>query len=141
MNDSDLKKVAQGWILHANEIAVNQHSEKYSWAWDEVFDLKYENPSLLWKLILEIHASDPEPSVVEVLSAGPLEDLLSMHGSDFIELVENKARKDPSFAFLLGGVWKGSMQDDVWERVQEVWDRSGWDGIPRPGSHNSHGQS
>jgi len=59
-----------------------------------------------------------------------IEDLLSMHGDKFIDRIEAEARTDPSFAKLLGGVWKSQMSDQLWERVQAVWDRRGWDGIP-----------
>ena len=131
MNKDKLKKLAEAWISHAKEISVEGDTDTYAWAWDEEFDLKYENPKLLWELIQEINLCDENKSVIEVLSAGPLEDLLSMHGEDFIDLIETKAKQDPSFAFLLGGVWKSSINDKVWERMQNVWERKGWDGIPK----------
>jgi Family of unknown function (DUF6869) len=67
-----------------------------------------------------------EPSL-GIIAAGPLEDLLSFHGEKFIERVEKEARSNPTFAHLLGGVWQSNIRDDVWKRVQLVWDRSGWD--------------
>jgi hypothetical protein len=68
------------------------------------------------------------------LSAGVIEDLLSRNGTEMIPLVEAEARSDPSFAKLLGGVWKNKMTDEVWSRLQAVWDRRGWDGIPEEGA-------
>ena len=65
-----------------------------------------------------------------MLSAGPLEDLLAYHGHLIIDRVEAEARRKPLFAKLLGGVWQNIMPDDIWTRVQAVWDRRGWDGIP-----------
>jgi hypothetical protein len=129
MNNSHIKKLAEAWISHAKVIIEEKDTDTFVWAWDEEFDLKYENPKLLWELIQEIHAKDKNGSVTKVLSAGPLEDLLSMHGQDFIDLIEIKAKQDPSFAFLLGGVWRSSINEKVWERVQKSWDRKGWDGI------------
>lgn len=58
-----------------------------------------------------------------------MEDLLSGHGAQFIDRVEAQARSDPQFAMFLGGVWRFQMADEVWARVQAVWDRRGWDGI------------
>jgi len=55
-----------------------------------------------------------------VLSAGPIEDLLAIHGESFIERVEVEARKDPAFAKVLGGVWKNRMNDTIWARLQAV---------------------
>ena len=67
----------------------------------------------------------------ENLSAGPLEDLLVYHGHEVIDRVESEARSNPKFASLLGGVWKNAMADDIWRRIQGVWDRRDWDGITR----------
>jgi hypothetical protein len=47
-----------------------------------------------------------------------------------IQYIEQEAKADPSFARLLGGVWQNAMTDDVWNRLQAVWDRRGWDGNP-----------
>jgi hypothetical protein len=69
------------------------------------------------------------------LSAGEIENLLSRNGPEMIQLIEAEARRDPSFAKLLGGVWKNRMTDEVWSRLQAVWDRRGWDGIPEEGTN------
>jgi hypothetical protein len=59
-----------------------------------------------------------------------VEALLAKHGDSFIDRIETQARFDSKFAKLLGGVWKNRMSDANWNRLQAVWDRSGWDGIP-----------
>lgn len=68
---------------------------------------------------------DPENHLMQVLAAGPLENLLSDHGPTVIERIESLAKADASFNLLLGGVWQQGMADDVWKRVQacrkEVW--------------------
>lgn len=68
---------------------------------------------------------DPDNHFMQVLAAGPLESLLSDHGPTVIDRIESLAKTDASFNLLLGGVWKLSMTDDVWDRVQacrkEVW--------------------
>jgi len=73
---------------------------------------------------------DQSIAIQQVLSAGPIENLLSKFGEQYIERVEHKARKDPAFAKVLGGVWQSDMPDEIWTRLQAVWDRRGWDGIP-----------
>ena len=88
------------------------------------------DPERLWLLILAVHRKDQSLRVQQVLSAGMVEDLLGMYGDQFIDRIEVEARTDPSFARLLGGVWQGQMSDQVWARLQAVWDRRGWDGIP-----------
>ena len=59
------------------------------------------------------------------LAAGPLEDLLVLHGDSFIKRIEIKADNDAQFNYLLGGVWQNKISSDVWERIKtirkEVW--------------------
>jgi hypothetical protein len=97
---------------------------------DREYDLTLEDPEQLWNLILEVLRRDSAVHIQEVLSAGPLENLLATHGASVIGKVESEARSNPLFARLLGGVWKNKMTDEIWARVQAVWDRRGWDGIP-----------
>jgi len=125
----DLHRQAESWIRHWLAPKGSSEREAYAWATD-IYDLEYHDPETLWRLILAIHARDRSPLIQQVLSAGPVEDLLAKHGATFIERVETQALEDPAFAKLLGGVWKNSMTDEVWQRLQAVWDRRGWDGIP-----------
>ena len=88
-----------------------------------------KQPELAWQAIV---AATHDPRIVahfDVLAAGPVEDLLSLHGPSFIDRVETEAQANPNFASLLGGVWRLNMTDEVWVRVQAVWDRRGWDGL------------
>ena len=89
-----------------------------------------EDPEHAWSAILAALEDPRMEASLGVLAAGPLEDLLSMHGERFIDRVETTARSNPKFAWLLGGVWQHTMAEDVWSRVQAVWDRRGWDGVP-----------
>jgi len=70
--------------------------------------------------ILEILSRNPPKEVIEVLAAGPLEDLIAHHGSDFIERIEIEARRNPAFRQLLGGVWQNRTPPEIWARVQKV---------------------
>jgi hypothetical protein len=86
------------------------------------------HPEHGWQAIL---TALQDPGIQPYLAAGPLEDLLSHHGAAFIERVEAEAKPSARFAWLLGGVWQHKMSDVVWAHVQSVWDRRGWDGVPR----------
>ena len=104
---------------------------EYGWA-DVVLssDVK-DDPERAWECIMHAVAQPGYDKHFGVLAAGPLENLLSFHGDSFIDRVETTARQNPHFAFLLGGVWQFKMTDGIWERVQKVWDRQGWDNVPR----------
>jgi len=82
-------------------------------------------PESVWSAILKILEHDLTEEQIALLAAGPMEDLLAAHGIQFIERVEREAEQNPRFNHLLGGVWRSSMTEDVWGRVQrarkEVW--------------------
>ena len=116
------------WISNPNR-DENRSSELIGW---NEFDWAVQDyPELAWQAILDaLNQPRMEPHL-GTLAAGPLEDLLSLHGNTFIERVEYAARTNPKFAWVLGGVWQGKMSASIWARVQSVWDRKGWDGVPR----------
>ena len=124
------QETADAWIRMTKAGSGSQVYEDNFWAFEALYDLVSEDPEEAWPMILEILRLDQSPSVMENLSAGPLEDLLAKHGPAFIDRVEAEAARDQAFATLLGGVWQNRMTDEVWARVRAVRDRRGWDGIP-----------
>ncbi|MEO0984951.1 MAG: DUF6869 domain-containing protein, partial [Cyanobacteria bacterium J06639_14] len=82
--------------------------EKFWWLTD---------PELRWQAILEILRQRPSGTVISVLAAGPLEDLIHGYGPEFIDRIEAQAQQDPAFRHLLGGVWESSTPE-IWARVQ-----------------------
>jgi len=129
MTREEVPSLADAWIAYWLAPEGSQEKESTAWATD-LYELEYEDPETLWLLILTIHSKDQSPRIQEVLSAGPVETLLDKHGERFIERIEVQARQDQMFARLLGGVWMNSMSDSISLRVQRVWNRHGWDGIP-----------
>lgn len=129
MTHEELLALADAWIAYHLAAKGSPEREATAWATD-LYELEYEEPEALWQLILTIHSKDQSPRIQEVLSAGPVEDLLAKHGDRFIQRVEVQAQQDPKFAKLLGGVWQNTMTDAIWQRLQRAWDRRGWDGIP-----------
>jgi hypothetical protein len=131
MTQDERTRAAEAWLEYWKPGVGLEDREANAWVTDLEYSLLYEDPEDLWRLILEIHRRDHSNKTQEVLSAGNLENLLDKYGDAFIERVEAEARADPLFASLLGGVWKSSMGEAIWNRVQAVWDRRGWDGAPR----------
>ena len=50
-------------------------------------------------------------------------------GAGWVAVPDPLARKYPN-AGRERGVWQNTMPDEIWARIQAVWDRRGWDGIP-----------
>lgn len=128
MTHDAIAELAEAWIRYWRAAENSPEREDFNLAM-KFQDIEYHKPEILWAMILAIHTRDQSAHVDQVLSAGPLENLLALHGEHFIDRVESEAKTDPSFASLLGGVWKNRMSEAVWQRVQTVWDRRGWDGI------------
>jgi hypothetical protein len=63
---------------------------------------------------------DGSDLILSNLAAGPVEDILVLHGEEFIGRVEVWSRRDPQFRKLLGAVWQNDMTDEVWRRLQAV---------------------
>jgi hypothetical protein len=124
------EELVAAWIELAKTPEDTPRHEELFWSFSKLDELVHDCPELAWSLILEILRADQSTDIMEQLSAGPLEDLLSQHGPEFIDRIEAEARSRPKFAKLLGGVWKLSMTDEIWKRIQAIWDRRGWDGIP-----------
>lgn len=130
MNPSDLKSLAEAWVAFWLAEAGSAEREALFWVCDHEWDLVRSEPLVAWAMILEIFKINSSNKIQEVLAAGPLEDLLAEHGTRVIDLVEFEAKKSRAFAKLLGGVWQNSMNDEIWKRIQAVWDLRGWDGVP-----------
>jgi hypothetical protein len=125
----EISALAEAWLACRRLPMSSPEREQFQWVMDSEYDFLEENPEKLWLLILAINHKDQSPAVQEVLSAGPLENLLSRYGLQFIDRVETQAPVDPGFAQLLCGVSESGIGPEVWLRVKSVWDRRGWDGI------------
>ena len=121
MDTVEMDKIVTGWIAGSDAELGSAEYERHVEALDEVMDWMVEGEGeRLWEFVLAAYKRDLSDKVIAMLAAGPLEDLLAKCGVDYIDRVEELARKDPRFNYLLGGVWRNSMTDDVWQRVQAI---------------------
>ncbi|SDU31743.1 DUF6869 domain-containing protein [Halopseudomonas salegens] len=90
------------------------------WAWEELESMVRKAPEHAWLQILDIAAATENQEVLSSLAAGPLEDLIALHGLNFIERLETKARQNPEIARLVTGVWRNNIPDSVWERLHAI---------------------
>ncbi len=89
------------------------------WAVAELDELISDEPEIAWSLILDILKKDSTDLILGRLSIGPLEDLLIRHGEDFIDRVEEEARKNSKFRYMMKGLWKmDPISDNIWQRIQ-----------------------
>lgn len=121
MTESELNKLVDAWIAgNEAEGRVSEHSENW-WAISQVMDWSIANDDeSLWAFILATYWRKMSNRALANLAAGSVEDLLAGHGAAYIDRVETLARRDPLFNRLLGGVWRNSITDDVWARIEKV---------------------
>ncbi|HEX8454006.1 MAG TPA: hypothetical protein VF647_18110 [Longimicrobium sp.] len=71
-----------------------------------------------WRLVLELLRTAPDDDL-GFYAAGPLEDLVRLHGAELIEDVEAEARRDSRFRWALGCIWlsHGELPADILARI------------------------
>jgi len=120
----NITKLPEKWIEYQrafNLFGLESEKAKALKAHDRELDhLVHKKPLEAWEVILEILRINPEEEVLDLLAAGPLENLLSYNGEKVIELVKDRAKLDDNFKNLLGGVWQGGMSNEIWQIVQEI---------------------
>lgn len=79
--------------------------ESAFWAFEEACELLSRDPERLWRITLRLIEQAPDDAALAYVAAGPLEDILALHGPEFIERVEALARRDSRFLLALASVW------------------------------------
>ena len=129
-DQSTAEQVASDWVAYARYSPNDAPEDVFVRGW-AMYDLVEDDPALAWdaiKVVVSRYTDDDMFSearteaqrVVGNMAAGPLEDLLDKHGPQFIDMVEAEARQDCRMVWTLGCVWKSSMPDDIWARVQRA---------------------
>ena len=114
-SDSEWEAFIAAWIKAEESGKPSSDYDPDWWAVDAVITWhitdKYE---ALWEFVVRAFERKMSDRVFGMIAAGPLEDLLADFGDLYIARIEELARKNPRFNYLLGGVWKNSSNDDVW---------------------------
>lgn len=84
----------------------------------EFLSVVEEEPEKGWSAILATLQDRRHEPYLGKVAAGPLEDLLSHHGSEFIDRIGAEAKIDRRLAWMLSILYQGNITDSVWERVQ-----------------------
>ena len=74
------------------------------WAFSEVNERIRGDAEDAWDLMLAILSAIPDVAL-DYVSAGPLEDLVRIHGQTLINRIDDEARRNPQFRSALGRIW------------------------------------
>src|SRR5689334_8538491 len=105
MSPEERTALVAAWIEHNSvtyawdreSILRRFEGAQHSSALSQLNEICRKEPELCWELILEILRTPHPESVAGMVAAGPLEDLLAIHGARFIDRVEEQAASDPYF--------------------------------------------
>lgn len=86
------------------------------WAIERFVDLEADFPELCWQAITEIVEKKPVHRVLVNLAAGPLEELVELHGSEYIDRIEKQAKSNSDFRVLLRELWE-TTDETIWSRI------------------------
>jgi|GEM_PF-1995184 len=106
ISDAEAKELAAAWLAYQRRCdAVGTARAEGFESWNRLTDLVWNDPESAWPVILLMIEVASTDSLLQDVAAGPLEELLSNHAHDFIDRIEDHARKDVKFRKCLCGVW------------------------------------
>jgi len=117
----DRDRAIQAYIRHAE---LGSQDREYFWGWDAVNDFVHTAPAEdAWDLVLELVRRAPDEVLGDV-AAGPLEDVVRLHGAALVEWIEGEARRDERFRWALGCVWlsRGALPREAEDRIVQASD-------------------
>jgi hypothetical protein len=126
---TDYEKLVRSWIKY-HEDAVRRGGEvtgddENFWAFEMMLDLCRIDPEAAWEVIQRIVDRAEDPGVLACVGSGPLEDLLTKHGNEFIERVVAEIRANAKFANVAESMWPNRISPDVWDTVQTALQERG----------------
>jgi hypothetical protein len=83
-DDENLEDFARSWIASQQADRMSEEVFALVWTWDRMRYLVDYLPHRAWSVILLIWSMDQSVKTMQMLSAGPIEDLLSKHGPEMI---------------------------------------------------------
>lgn len=116
-------ELADQWI--AEQIAYDKGKENPP-AIARVIRMWLDDPHSPWPFILEVASRTSDHEALEMLGAGPLEDLIRGLGVEYFDRIEEQYRRSPTFREALSKVWIGD--DD--KSLVELYSRLGCQIIP-----------
>lgn len=110
MQPDEELRVAHSWL----------EVQRHWWAWEQVHRLSEGDPHAAWSLLGTLVDLADSDELLGDIGAGPLEDFVRAHATQFIRELEMKAATDPRFRRLLSNVLIPSGNDEVSRRLVEL---------------------
>lgn len=117
MTEDELKNWVTAYLEAVSiEPQISPDHELYC-AVEKFLDSEINSPEDCWAAIQIIARLELGERIKGIVSAGPLEELIEVHGRLVIDRIEAEAESNAKFKELLQGVWEVT-NSEVWRRVQ-----------------------
>jgi hypothetical protein len=114
------------WLLSHGTRKERVQADGWFWAWEKVEEALEAPAPEAFEILLALVGTAPNDDALAAIGAGPLEDLLSWHAANFVDRVEESARRDPAFRKALASVWLSeAVPPDVRQRLTRLMPPSG----------------
>jgi len=124
MDQSQIDNLARTWMANIAELIRQKTGNPNVIPNIPMHDLDvmvYEDPENAWLVIDSARRMTQDDRMLANIAAGPLENLLSKHGEQFIDRVEALAKADEHFAYLMTGVWeRNKMSESLVARIKAI---------------------
>ncbi len=110
----------RSWMAIQDALAGTEDYELNFWAHEELADLCENKPQDAWEVIVALVGAAKSDSLLEAIGAGPLQDLMVLHGEDYISRVEREAAANPRFRRAMAGAWLDSSDTPVWAKFYQI---------------------
>jgi len=94
----------KNYALAAGDRQQRLEAEDWFWAWEDVDTAAREPSPQTFDLLLALANAAPDDKALAYLGAGALEDLINWHGIEFVDQIEQCARRDRAFREALANV-------------------------------------
>ena len=101
--------------VHDSENSSNENHACY-WAIEKFADMEMDHPDLNWAAMLQIISLSTSATVIYHLAAGPLEELVELHGVEYIDQIEKAAQTNLNFRLLLRELIE-TTDKNIWSRI------------------------
>ncbi len=116
MEIAELNEWVDAYIeVHESDNSSNEHHACY-WAIEKFADLEMSHPDSIWAAMLQIISLSTSQNVIRNLAHGPLEELVELHGVEYIDLIEKTAQTNLNFRLLLRELIE-TTDKNIWSRI------------------------
>jgi Family of unknown function (DUF6869) len=107
-SDAELRQLIAGYwkyyALSTGDRRERLEADQWFWAWEEVERAVRAPSANVFPVLIALVESAANDDALAYVGAGPLEDLINWHGAQFLDQIEESARRDRAFRTALATV-------------------------------------